>query len=70
MHKEPRLTFVLKVKGQRRVIIWSILVVLESIMLYIKFQQPQPVDFKEKMFFKRFSVYRHGGHLGHMTRII
>ena len=38
-------------------------------MLYTKFEGNQPAGFGED-FLRVFTIYGHGGHLGHVTRII
>ena len=60
-HKGPNLTCCKIGQGQPRVIIWTNLVVLEHPMLHTKFQGHLPFD-------KVFTIYGHGGHLGHVTR--
>ena len=42
-------------------------VVLEHPMLHTKFQGHQPFGSGEDDFFKGFTIYGHGGHLGHVT---
>ena len=54
--------------GQPRVIIWTNLVVLEHPMLHTKFQSHSGSG--EEEFFKVFTIYGHGGHLGQVTRTI
>ena len=39
-------------------------------MLHTKFQENRPAGSGEEDFFKVFTIYGHGGHLGHVTRII
>ena len=39
-------------------------------MLYIKFKGHRPAGFGEEDLFKSFTIYGHGGHLGHMNMII
>ena len=56
-------------QGQSRVIIWRKLVVLEHHMLHTKFQGHLPFGSRED-FFKFFTIYGHGGHLGHVTRTV
>ena len=56
-------------QGQPRVIIWTNMVVLEHPMLHNKFQDHQTFGSGED-FFKVFTIYRHGGHLGHVTLTI
>ena len=52
-------------QGQPSIIIWANLVVLEHPMMYTKFRGHQPFGFREKdFFFKVFTIYGHGGHLG------
>ena len=39
-------------------------------MLYTKFKGHQPAGFGEEDFWRVFTIYGHGSHVGHMTRII
>ena len=39
-------------------------------MLHTKFQGHQPSGSGEEDFFKVFTIYRHGGHVGHVTQLI
>ena len=39
-------------------------------MLYTKFHGNGPAGYGELDFFKGFTLYGHGGHLGHVTSII
>ena len=40
-------------------------------MLHTKFQGHQPLDSREDVFkLKDFTIYGHGGHLGHVTYTI
>ena len=39
-------------------------------MLHTKFQGHQPFGSGEEDFFKVFTIYGHGGHLGHVTRTV
>ena len=41
----------------------------ESLMLHTKFRGNQPAGSREEDF-EGFSIYGHGGHLGHVTNII
>ena len=43
---------------------------IESLMLHTKFQDPRPLGSEEKTCLKVFTIYGHGGHLGHVTWII
>ena len=43
---------------------------LKSLMLHAKFQDPRPLGSGEEDFLKDFTIYGHGGHLGHVTWII
>ena len=54
-------------QGQPRVIIYINLVVPEYPMLQTKFQGLRPYGSGEEDFFKVFTLYGHGGHLGHVT---
>ena len=40
---------------------------LHYLMLYAKFQNHWPSGSEEEAFLKVFAIYRHGGHLGHVT---
>ena len=57
-----------KVYSQPWVIISTKLVVRKCTMLYTKFQWHRPISSKEDL--KDFTIYGHGGHLGHVTRFI
>ena len=39
-------------------------------MLYAKFQDRRPLGSGKEDFLKVFTIYGHGGHLGHVTCII
>ena len=39
-------------------------------MLHTKFRGNRPAGSGEEVFFKVFTIYGHGGHLGHVTRTI
>ena len=39
-------------------------------MLHTKFRENQPADSGEEDFLSVFTIYGHGGHLGHVTSII
>ena len=39
-------------------------------MLHTRFRENQPTCSGEEDFLKVFTIYGHGGHLGHVTRII
>ena len=39
-------------------------------MLHIKFRGNQPADSGEEDFRRVFTIYGHGGHLGHVTSIL
>ena len=54
----------------RRVIVWIKFVVLEHPLLHTKFQGHQPFGCREEDFFKVFTTYGHGSHLGHVTRSV
>ena len=47
--------------------IYIYIVDLEFLMLHAKFQDPRPLGSGEGRFLKVFTIYGHGGHLGHMT---
>ena len=46
------------------------LVVLEHQILHTKFQGHRPFGSGEEDFLKAFTIYGHGGHLGHVTRTV
>ena len=39
-------------------------------MLHIKFQENRPARSEEEDFLKVFTIYGHGDHIGHVTRIM
>ena len=39
-------------------------------MLHTKVRENQPAGSGEEDFLKLFTIYGHGGHLGHVTRIM
>ena len=39
-------------------------------MLHAKFQDPRPLGSEAEDFYKVFTIYGHGGHLGHVIWII
>ena len=39
-------------------------------MLHIKFHGNRPIGSGEEDFWRVFTIYRHGGHLGHVTSIM
>ena len=39
-------------------------------MLHTKFHGNRPTGFKEEDFWRVFTIYRRGGHLGHVTSIM
>ena len=39
-------------------------------MLHAKFQDPRPLGSGKEDFLRVFTIYGHGGHLGHVTWII
>ena len=45
----------------------KILVVLEYLMLYTSFQGHRLFGSREEDFLKVFTIYGHGGHIGHVT---
>ena len=57
-------------QGQPRVIICTILVVLPYTMLHTKFQGHWSIGSGEEDFFKVFTIYGHGSHVGHVTQTI
>ena len=56
-------------QGHSRVIIWTNYNGQESPMLHTKFRRNQPVGSGEE-FWRIFTIYGHGGHLGHVTSIM
>ena len=57
-------------QGQHRVIICTALVELPYAMLHTKFQGHRSIGSGEEDFLKVFTIYRHGGHVGHVTQLI
>ena len=60
-------------EGHHRVMIYIYIVVLESSILHVKFRWNRSTDsasFRRRRFLKGFTIYGHGGHLGHVTWII
>ena len=43
---------------------------MKSPMLHTKFRENQPAGSGEEDFWGGFTIYGHGGHLGHVTRIM
>ena len=39
-------------------------------MLHIKFHGHRSIGFGDEDFFKVFTIYGHGGHVGHVTQLI
>ena len=56
-------------QGQPRVIIWTNYDGLESPMLHTKFHGNRSAGSGEEDFWRVFTIYGHGGHLGHVTWI-
>ena len=56
-------------QGQPRVIIWTNYDVLESPMLHTKFRENRPAGSGEEDFWRVFTIYGRGGHLGHVTQM-
>ena len=54
-------------QGHPSVIIWINYDWLESPMLHIKFHDNRPTGSGEEDFWRVFTLYWHGGHLGHVT---
>ena len=54
-------------RGQPKVIIYINFVELESSMLHARFQDHRTSGSGEEDFFKVFTIYGHGGHLGNVT---
>ena len=53
--------------GQARDIISRTLIVLEYLMLHTKIQAYRPIGSGTEDFKSFFSIYKHSGHLGHVT---
>ena len=56
-------------QGQPRVIIWTNYDGLESPMLHTKFRENRPTGSGEEDFWRVFTIYGPGGHLGHVTQM-
>ena len=56
-------------QGQPRVIICTNYDGLESSMLHTKFRGNRSIGFGEEDFWRVFTIYWHGGHLGHVTQM-
>ena len=54
-------------QGHCRVIIYINFIELSPLMLHTKFQGNWPNGYGAEHFFKVFTIYRHGVHLGHVT---
>ena len=57
-------------QGHSRVIIWTNYDGLESLMLHTKFHENRPAGSREEDFWRVFTIYGRGGHLGHVTQIL
>ena len=57
-------------QGQPRVIIWTSYDGLGSPMLHIKFRENRPAGSGEEDFWRVFTIYGPGGHLGHVTQMM
>ena len=57
-------------QGQPRIIIWTNYDGLESLMLHTKFPGNWSTGSGEEDFWRVFTIYGCGGHLGHVTSII
>ena len=57
-------------QGQPRISIWINFVGPDSLMLYTKFEGHWPIGFREDGFWRVFTIYGDGSHLGHMTRTV
>ena len=55
-------------QGQPRVIIWTNYDGLKTPMLHTKPQGHLPFGSREEDFWRVFTIYGHGGHLGHVTQ--
>ena len=42
---------------------------LDSAMLHTRFRGNRPIGSGEEDFFRVFTIYAHGGHFGHVTRV-
>ena len=60
MHKEPKLTFAQPLTRGHHL---NKCLVLLFPVLYIKFQRHRPISPLEEVF---FTIYGHGGHIGHL----
>ena len=56
--------------GHHKVMIYTYIVVLESSMLHAMFHSNRSTGSAEEDFWKVFTIYGHGGHLGLVTCII
>ena len=56
-------------QGHARVIIWTNYDGQESQMLHAKFRGNQPAGSREEDFWRVFTIYGRGGHLGHVTQM-
>ena len=56
-------------QGQPRVIIWTNYDGVESPMLHTTFRGNPPAGSGEEDFWRVFTIYGHGGHLGHVTKM-
>ena len=56
-------------QGHSRVIIWNTYDELESPMLKTKFSENWPAGSGEEDFWRVFTIYGRGGHLGHVTQM-
>ena len=57
-------------QDQPRVIIWTNYDGLESPMLHTKFRENRPAGSGEEDFWRVFTIYGRGSHLGHVTSIM
>ena len=57
-------------QGHSRVIIWTNYDGLESPMLHTKFSENRPAGSWDEDFWRVFTIYEDGGHLGHVTSIM
>ena len=68
--KLPNLTPCRKIcQGHSRLIIWTNYDGLESLMLHTKFRENRPAGSGEEDFWRVFTIYGPGGHLGHVTQL-
>ena len=57
-------------QGQPRIIIWTNYDGQESLMPHTKFHGNRSIGSREEDFWRVFTIYGHGSHLGHVTSIM